>query len=223
MDEPEFMSLVLLANSRKHADRCIAGKSIEDGRWVRPISARPEASVSRSERCYEGGIEPALLDIVEVALLEPQATALQPENWLLDPEWYWTHQGRYAAAKLAALVDRPETLWDLGFSSKVGEHDRIPEGRTRLGSSLALIRASDLEIWVSQYQSEDIIGKVKVRGRFRYRQVTYDLTITDPEIEKQYRGGPGSRARVGDRFLTISVGEPYLGYMYKLIAAVFET
>ena len=40
--KPNLMEdVICLANSRKHSGRCIAGKRVSDGSWIRPIGAGP--------------------------------------------------------------------------------------------------------------------------------------------------------------------------------------
>ena len=80
--------VVCLANSRKLAGRCVAGRKWIDGRpggWIRPVSNRENQEVSEYERQYEDGSDPRVLDIVDVPLLEPRPLDHQTENWLLDP------------------------------------------------------------------------------------------------------------------------------------------
>jgi len=85
--------IVCLANSRKLSGRCIAGKEMVRNKprgWIRPVSAREHEEVSEYERQYEDGTDPRVLDIIDVELLEPRPRTYQQENWLLDPDLYWT-------------------------------------------------------------------------------------------------------------------------------------
>jgi hypothetical protein len=45
--------------------------------------------------------------------------------------------------------------------------------------------------------------------------------VTDPVVERQYLAGKDDEYKVGHAILCISLGEPYGGYAYKLIAGVF--
>ena len=85
--------IVCLANSRKEGDRCIAGKElladVSPGGWVRPVSDREDEAVNESERQYEDGDEPRVLDVVDVPLLKARPKGYQQENWLLDPSQRW--------------------------------------------------------------------------------------------------------------------------------------
>ena len=101
----EIKRIVCLANSRKLAGRCVAGRewSEERGarRWIRPVSARSGREVSEYEGQYEYGSDPKVLDIVNVPVLKPLPEEWQTENWLLDPEYYWEIKGNVLADRSA--------------------------------------------------------------------------------------------------------------------------
>lgn len=44
--------------------------------------------------------------------------------------------------------------------------------------------------------------------------------MTDPIVERQYLAQPDGDHAVGEAYLTISIGEPYQDYCYKLVATV---
>lgn len=48
------------------------------------------------------------------------------------------------------------------------------------------------------------------------------MWITDPRIERLYLAQPDGDHDLVESYLTISLGEPYQGACYKLIAAVIE-
>jgi len=100
--------------------------------------------------------------------------------------------------------------------------DRVPEG-TRARASLALIRTQELE-WV-------VVGgeSRKTRVRFVVSGCTYELGLTDDYLERKlHHLGPGTYAMEAcglfspdqEVLLTVSLGEPFHGYCYKLVAAV---
>lgn len=220
--EPEFTSIVCLANSRKRQERCLAGKDADTGVWLRPVSARPDAAINLSERRYDDGHEPSLLDLVDVPFTVARPSPFQPENWLFDANWYWQKTGQLAIGDLDRLQDRPDDLWGFGSSTLAGSNDRVPESAGRSQTSLALVRARGLTARVFRPGAAYGDAQRKVRGAFLYHGREYDFTITDPTVESLYRAGEDGQYLIGDRFITVSLAEPYNGYAYKLIAAVFD-
>jgi hypothetical protein len=50
-------------------------------------------------------------------------------------------------------------------------------------------------------------------------EVNYRLSVTDPTVESEYADGAHD---IGRAILCISLGEPYEGYAYKLIAGMIK-
>ena len=86
--------------------------------------------------------------------------------------------------------------------------------------SLRLVKVHDLRIRVCAESANFGDMKKKFRGYFTYRGYEYALTITDPTIEGQYLSQPEGSYAVGTAALCVSLGEPYMGHAYKLIAGV---
>ena len=143
--------IVCLANSRKWKGGCIAGREwIEDqgaGSWIRPVSARENQEVSESERQYEDGSDPRVLDIIDIPVLEPRPTGYQTENWLLDPECCWEKTDTFSRRDLPELVDPIAPLWIDGQSTYHGRNDRILiESADSVSDSLRLIHVEQLNL-----------------------------------------------------------------------------
>ena len=219
---PPVKRIVILANSRKLAGRCIAGKEIT-GRfpWVRPVSEREHEEVSEYERQYEDGSDPRLLDIVDVPLLKERPKDYQQENRLLDPGRYWRKIGCADWKDLARFVDPIEPLWIDGPHTFNGKNDKIPLSLAKdLRSSLRLVHMDRLGL--SVFNPGEAFGnpKRRVQGRFQHAGTHYRLWITDPIYERAYLAKPNGEYEIGECCLTISLGEPFEGACYKLIAAV---
>lgn len=92
----------------------------------------------------------------------------------------------------------------------------------RLSDSLRLIRGERSLVSVEPPKSDKT--HPVLRGSFRYNSVDYRLKITDAGAEKRSRdmGLSCGEYSVGERYLTISLGEPFEGYCYKLIAAIIK-
>ena len=113
-----------------------------------------------------------------------------------------------------------DCLWQTGTHSTNGVNDRVPEEAVMTANepSLYLIRPDDFTLIVS----DDLDGLNKVRARFAYRETPYLLSVTDPGIERTYLMKEHGEYPLinGDLYLTVSLGEPFNGYCYKLVAAV---
>ena len=225
----ESKRIVCLANSRKLVGRCIAGREWSEARgaggWIRPVSAREGREVSEYERQYEDGSDPRVLDVVNIPLLEARPEGWQTENWLLDPECYWEKEGTYSWFDLSHLVDVDPAapLWIDGHSTWNGRNDKIPLELARsLSSSLRLIHVGGLQLEVSRPGEAFGNSKRRVQGRFSHAGTDYALWVTDPGYERKYLAKLDGAYEIGECYLSVSLGEPYQGACYKLIAAIIE-
>ena len=218
--------IVCLANSRKLSGRCIAGRELvadRPGAWVRPVSARERQEVSEYERQYQDGSDPKLLDIVDVPLLEHRPTDYQQENWLLDPDYYWTKVDRCAWEDLVQLSEVGGTLWQNGFHTYNGTNDKIPLAEAaRETSSLKLIHVDELRLHVFAPGQAFGDPKRRVQANFQFSGSNYALRVTDPNVERRYLAQKDGYYDLVECYLTISLSEPFKEHCYKLVAAVME-
>jgi hypothetical protein len=213
-------TFVCFANSRKNLGSCIAGKEWVNGApggWVRPVSSRATHEVADQERQFRGGGELRLLDVISVPCSSHQPLPNQVENHVLDPSSYWVRRGVIAWADINRWTDSPESLWSLGDGSYAYQNNRVADGYSG-GTSLYLIVVDALQVIVGPKSSE--FPKRIVRGQFIYRGITYRMTITDPVMEQYYLHGDDGQYTISNPKLCVSLGDPYQGYFYKLIAAV---
>jgi hypothetical protein len=218
--------IVCLANSRKLSGRCVAGRELVDGRvggWIRPVSAREHEEVSEHERAYENGEDPIVLDVIDVPLLEARPKGFQCENWLLDPTYYWSKFDRVSPSELTRYVDTEGPLWLNVGSTRSGRNDEIPISRAEeLTSSLKFVRVPKVRISVFSPGVDFGNPKRRVQARFKVRGTDYWLWVTDPVYERRFLAQANGDYALGPSFLTLSLGEPYGGYVYKLVAAIIE-
>ena len=59
-----------------------------------------------------------------------------------------------------------------------------------------------------------------VRGEFNYHGAAYRLGVTDPAIEIKYLSGQDGQYEIPQAVLCVSLGDPFQGHYYKLIASV---
>ncbi len=224
---PDSKQIVCLANSRKLSGRCIAGREWDPklgvGDWVRPVSNRPKQEVSEYERRYEGGGDPRLLDVIDIPVLQPCPQSWQTENWLINDQFHWTRNGQFPLRQLAELADPVEPLWVDGQHTYHGRNDKVPLGLANtVSSSLRLIQVEKLGLAIFKPGEAFGDNKRRVQGRFRHAGKDYWLRITDPGCEREYLSKPDGHYEIGERYLTVSLGEEYQGACYKLIAGIIQ-
>jgi hypothetical protein len=121
---------------------------------------------------------------------------------------------------IQAWLDNPENLWGLGQSSYAGLNNRVAVGQEEDGASLYLVSAERLRLLVGRKAPEYPNSKRAVRGEFIYRGATYRMDVTDPVVERNFLARDDGQYVIPSPVLCISLGDPYQGYYYKLIAAV---
>jgi hypothetical protein len=213
--------IVCLANSRKAAGRCVAGKHTDSGLWLRPVSGRRTAEISDAERRYEDGTSANVLDLIDIPILRSAASGHQAENSLIDSARRWTKAGSFPRTELARLVDQPESLWKNGYSSAGGQNDRVPAEVGMSGGSLYLVRPEYLTLQVTSVMAAGVRLGSKLRALFSYGSVRYNLGVTDIDMEKAFFAKGDGAYPLANAFLCVSLGEMYRdGYCYKLVAAI---
>jgi len=216
--------IVCLANSRKESGRCIAGKLIEGSayrQWIRPVSPTAERGLSRYERFYADNTEPRVLDLIDIGLAKASPDAHQTENWSVNSSTRWSYAGCVKWTELFGLEDHPSAIWENGSSTYHGLNDRVSLTDSRkLHCSLYLLHLDGMNLRVLTPGLAYGQRAHRLQGIFRYRGINHRMWITDPRIEQFNSSRPDGLYGIGECFVTISLSEPFLGYCYKLLAAV---
>jgi hypothetical protein len=217
--------IICLANSYKHGNRCVAGISLDTGRWVRLVGRRAPGCLTLGEASYSNGSEAALLDVFEAELGEGCGSNCHPEDvYVTEKRWrllYRFDEPRYALHFADFISKRPSVLQ--GYNDTVSAERVMEVARER---SLELIQPEDLWWWNREER-----GKLKSRAFFRVShasRVRYDLAVTDPVwLNKLHNLSAGIYphsfffgGKIPKTFLTMSLGEAFEGFHYKLVAGV---
>ena len=217
--------IVCLANSRKLNGRCVAGLELIGGSaagWIRPVSKREHQEVSEYERQYNDGSDPLVLDLIDIPLLEARPGTYQRENWLLDPKRYWTKVGTVGWNDLSRF-ETSSPLWINGRSTYHGLNDEVAATEAdQLDSSLALIHIVELRLRVFAPGSAFGDAKRRVQASFEHGATRHRLWVTDPTSERRFLAQPDGEHRMGECYLTVSLGEPFNHACHKLVAAIIE-
>lgn len=214
--------ILVLASSRKLGGRCVAGIT-RSGEWVRPVSNEPHGLFQIE--CEVDGRLPEVLDVVRFPYVKRLADSAQPENVLIDgSEWELRRKlpPEEANERLHQFLATGPRL--LGNRGRAMKEEEAAEG---VEASLALIEPrSGIELIMHPPEEEQ--GKHKPRVGFDFASTRYELPVTDIPVEEAIRDAGVGRYEPeelgfdasGTVFLTVSLGEAYNGWHYKLAAAV---
>ena len=124
---------------------------------------------------------------------------------------------------LNELAETQGALWSNGCHTYNGVNDQIPlEQATKETSSLKLVRVDELRLSVFAPNAAFGKSKRRVQAQFHFAANKYALWVTDPRIERTYLKEDDGIYQLGECYLTISLGEPFNNYCYKLVAAVMS-
>ncbi|MFC0338368.1 hypothetical protein SAMN05421848_3140 [Kushneria avicenniae] len=201
------VEIVILANSVKHQQHCVAGKCTATGQWVRPVSNENGAELSHEEALCQnphGTFNVKPLQKVFMSFSAYAPLVHQPENYVIDGST-WRQNYRISDDELSQHLDQPDDIW--------GNEDRVPyasilSGQIVVGQSLYLIVVDNLNLYRNQYNRR--------RASFSYCGTNYDLAVTDPEFDRITQNDKAVRG-----VLCVSLGEEYQGDCFKLVATVF--
>ena len=149
--------------------------------------------------------------------------AINPRIGCSIPINIGARSGRFLRSTWGGFLDPVDGLWINGHHTFSGSNDKVPEDLTSgVSSSLRLIRVDALELRV--FAPGEAFGnpKRRVQGRFDHAGHYYALWVTDPVYERGYLSKPDGTYEIGRCYVTVSLGEPFDGSCYKLIAAIME-
>ncbi|TVM03357.1 MAG: hypothetical protein CV087_05685 [Candidatus Brocadia sp. WS118] len=218
-------TIICLANSRKHQGRCVAGKTEDGKKWIRPVSEGDDEGLSQDHITYSDGNQVRVLDIIQIKLESTKPSVCHPENYLNSETTAWKKVGLYDVKKLDNICDHPSNLWLVDE-----RQDRVPQAywkNSTIKSSLYLIKPSSFHLVREDYTYPNGNIKKKVRGVFAYNNTDYDFRVTDIEVEDKYlKKNVGKHSlKCGHVYLCISLSEPFTGQdnaCFKLVASVIQ-
>ena len=239
MAKKEF--LLVLANSQKNGDRCVAGKLLtpkrdgtyDVGRWIRPIHPDTKEGEIPSEMTLIDEQWLAPFDVIEIGLDKPLRNPHHPEDWVIDLNIMWRRASYISKGYLPQLCDGPGDLW--GKSSATSR--RVPVGyvpQMTVPSTLRLV-APTAPCVVRGFIEDGMDGRgprVRVRLDIPHDGVIHAFDVKDlaflarHAIEEQVlQYGHFQRRFVepGKVAFCLSLTPPYNEHQYKIAAAIIET
>ncbi len=214
--------LVVLANSWKHSDWCLAGIALDHSAWVRPVTGLKDGRVPRTAMKLDGYF-PALLDIIALPLAATGPDyGFEKENRTILPG-PWAHHGRMTPRALQPYTTPARNvLHNNGKYVLLSELQQKPVAEQ---VSLQLVHVTDFKARSSISQ---VTGAPIWQGVFTSGAHELAVKITDPMFVGKLNAG---HQPAPECLLTMSLSMPYtppnwddaLGpACWKLIAGVIE-
>ena len=198
-------TLIIFANSVKHHQHCVAGKDIFTKEWIRPVDDKNGCALRDEQTKYQNNYGKFLvkpLQKMQIEFLEKSPLLQQPENYIISNK-IWTQQYKINREEIEPFLDTPNDLWldGISYTDRVN-CQLIQNNKIQITQSLYLIKVDVCQI-----------NKLERRAIFNYKNITYNLAVTDPNI--QY-------TNIDQKYyyLVISLGENFKGYCYKLVASI---
>jgi putative nucleic acid modification protein with dual OB domain len=201
---------------------CVAGVS-EEGEWVRPLGTGNGGAVLFSEQTLDSGSQPVLLDRIVVPLVDAVPDQYQPENWTIG-QAQWRHAGHLSDEHAREFLNGLRSPDSEIFRNRTDRISQADLDADPANESLIVIRPTKFRLY---YRRNWWNGGRRLRAEFFQAGQYYDLGMTDPAFKDlvgdhpdDERIRPKSMFPSTSFFLCISLGEPYNGDCYKMVAGV---
>lgn len=195
--------IIIFADSVKHHNHCVAGKCVVTGEWIRPVANANGRELTNEQVQYQNRygiyhIKP--LQKINMEFERAAPLIHQPENHIIT-DHLWTQNYNIEQNEIMQHIDHPHDLW--------GPDNRIafPPNR-QIVQSLYLVRVENIELYRNVQN--------KRRISFYYNGIEYDMAATSRNFDQTKENGVAIQ-----NVLCISLGEPFEGFCYKLVAGIF--
>ena len=212
--------LIILAESAKFNNYCVAGVDVDNGKWIRPISETPELedAVPIDDLEYPDGSRVELLDIVEIKFSDRAAdNPIQPENFFYNAKYFWQKVGRVTLQELIDLrgFDRRDRIFYNDDRSILGTNVIKFDER----ESLLLLPVENLFISIEETDHKKFFADFTYQGRNFHR-----FSVGDIAVRKKFADtGTGKHFFKDKSTVVFSLTNPfrYNAVCYKMLAQIF--
>lgn len=206
------IKMVVLTESSKFKNYCVAGIDINTGEWIRLVSGDEiiHGALTDVDISYVNGDTCKILDVVNVQYIKKLPTVVQPENILIDTEVYFERERSATIEEVISLHPLENKKYIFGTKYNSIKESYL-EGE---GYSLMLINSKNLKFNFQENNDSD--WKLKVD--FDYNGIRYEnMSVTDPEYYGIKEG-----TLIEDAYMVVSMGEPFKEKCYKFVAKIFK-
>lgn len=190
--------IIILTESSKFKNNCVAGIEKDTGKWIRVVSDDEDTygALTKDDIMYKDGTMCEVMDIVNVPYVKAVPTKTQPENILIDRNYYLTKDG--VATLDDVLEIHPKEINDYIFGTRYSSVKEEYLEELGVDYSLTLIKVKKLVFnW-----RENNKGQLKLKVTFKYNDIKYeDMSVTDPDFYEVEEGTTLKKAYVVHRIL----------------------
>ena len=214
--------IVVLANSWKHHDWCIAGIDLDTGKWVRPVTRLDDGRIPKRAMKLDGYF-PKLLDVLEIPLDSTGPDfGFESENRTIM-SGRWRHRGTLSYEDLRRFYKRREHV--LHNHHKYVTREEMQARPFEERSTLQLIYSDKFRVRDGRKSTTD---KHNWKGIIPSGGQELEVGITDPSFSLKLDTGDKP---LPSCLLTMSLSMPYKpanwgadreAVFWKLIAGVIE-
>ena len=213
--------ILILAASFQQGGRCVAGKAVDDKRWIRPVLDASGDGVPVACLALNGGGLAVVGDIVEMGLSDQKPeSGHQTENRLITGSPPWKKAGRVRYSDLDAYADDASApLWAGGENTLHGENNCVTAPAKGEGS-LRFFRAQNVTVeWVDS----DFSARKTPYAFFRTGGADYRMRVTDRRASSPHPWKNGD-CRIAECFICASLTQKYSedSRCHKLVACIIE-
>ncbi len=213
--------IVIMGKSAKMYNYCVAGFSVDDAKWSRPVSCNPaiQEAVPRNAMFYSDGSRVQTFDIVEIQCADkPPDNLIQPENFYYDESYRWKKVGETSLEKILNWrgFDSCESIFYNNERSVSPDYIKTQNAR----KSLLLLPITNLTVKVERYDDYP-----KYYANFNYMGKRYwRFSVGDIEVRDYHKDKAFGEYHFRDKAIAIfSLTNPFYldNKCYKMLAHVF--
>ncbi|MGN6387766.1 MAG: dual OB domain-containing protein [Verrucomicrobiota bacterium] len=234
--------ILILANSIREKNRCVAGKELipsangyKCGKWIRLADPRTDGPIKTETAVCVGHGPVKPLDLVKVKVRESCGDPDHPEDWWIEPGAPWEFVRSFETSILPRVADESIELWE-----DPGSIDSVASGYVRgMGepATLFLMEAPkqySIVYWKENGQDWSNPGHAKEKKQrrlwVRNGKRPHEFSITDPEFMSRHdlisrMTTQRQELELENRdsiFFCVSLTPEYNGRHYKICATIFE-
>ncbi|MBF0233023.1 MAG: hypothetical protein HQK65_08290 [Desulfamplus sp.] len=199
-------TVVVFVNSIKHGQYCVAGKILNNNKWIRPVATFDGKELNCAQAKYVnpyGKFIVKPLQKIQMDFSRYVPLPHQPENYLISGN-DWVQNYSISINEIESYLDYPDSLW--GVDNYIENYD-IYSGIRPISQSLYLVNVINLCAYINNQNRR--------RVSFIYNNINYDLPATDPTFDDLINGKRGH-----NNLICASLGEEFQGRHYKIIAGI---